>query len=923
MWTLLVERGVQVRVVDRPLVPQFQVRTFSSSASPTARATSGRLHVRRRGDHAVAVQVRQADEEPAEQQAADERQRQEAARPPAGRGLEGVDLVAEGRPQDAEPAGVAARAGRAAGGRGGRRPASRGQRGAAGGGPRVDQRRWPAVVGGGGRHQADHRTAAPRCRAVTAGVPADPVCAPKLSRRQQLVVDPLEPFASGRRSCTASRPSAGRRRGTGPAARRPPAGRPAPPSARRGPPASTSRPLPPSCDQPRDAGDPGGHARAPPGPSPPAARSAAPRGGCSGRTRPSPRSSRARPPASRAAGRRSARPSSRDQRFQPGPVVALADDHAAARRSPRRASRGRDRISTSNAFSGDSRPTAPTSSRPGRSRGRAFASAGGRAGAYSAVSMAFSSSTQFAAGTPGRQARLEQVVGHADHPLVPRQAEPVDPVVQRRAGGVLHPAVDGGHQPHRAEPLEQQAEGVRLVVVAVPDGDVLAAAARRAAPRRPASPTARGPGSTTSGASYRGRLAARSPRTRGRPAGAGSRTPSGSRAVRGTAGEFRMVLSGPPPDPVTTRASNTTGGRGRARGAGGGVAADRRSGGDRSGGGSATRVHGRVNAGCRQAGSRLRTIRVQERPQAPLPVVVLFHEPPAGRARAPAGGPGRRAGRRPRRPTRRASRRRAGACPARPQGRRGPAGDATTALPIAIASSTLFCNPRASRSGTTATAARGHVRPHVRHLPDHRHAGQPAEPPDRRGRLAADDPELGVRVPPRGPAARPRRRTTRPRPRSAGSPAPRRTRTPAPSARRPGGSSRGPRRWWRRSRCPARRTASYTSASARLTSDTARAQPGSARSSFRTRAAFEPVQPPLRPAARRRRSRATSGCPRPSGPRPPAPGPARPAAGTGPGSTPTPRPRRTPAPPPTRGPPRLSGRLAERPFATGSARSAG
>ena len=57
---------------------------------------------------AVGVQVGQTDEEAAEQQAAYVGQRQEAARPLAFHGLQGVHVVVERVPKDGEPAGVAA-----------------------------------------------------------------------------------------------------------------------------------------------------------------------------------------------------------------------------------------------------------------------------------------------------------------------------------------------------------------------------------------------------------------------------------------------------------------------------------------------------------------------------------------------------------------------------------------------------------------------------------------------------------------------------------------------------------------------------------------------------------------------------------------------------------------------------------------------
>ena len=40
----------------------------------------------------------------------------------------------------------------------------------------------------------------------------------------------------------------------------------------------------------------------------------------------------------------------------------------------------------------------------------------------------------------------------------------------------LDPAMDGGHQSHRPEPSQEQAEGIALVVVTVPDRDLLASA---------------------------------------------------------------------------------------------------------------------------------------------------------------------------------------------------------------------------------------------------------------------------------------------------------------------------------------------------------------------------------------------------------------------------------------------------------------
>ena len=67
------------------------------------------------GQDAVAVQVGEADQEAPEQQTANEGQRQEAARPVAVQGLQGVHVVVEGVGQDVQPGGIAAERRRPAG----------------------------------------------------------------------------------------------------------------------------------------------------------------------------------------------------------------------------------------------------------------------------------------------------------------------------------------------------------------------------------------------------------------------------------------------------------------------------------------------------------------------------------------------------------------------------------------------------------------------------------------------------------------------------------------------------------------------------------------------------------------------------------------------------------------------------------------
>src|SRR5690242_18475377 len=102
-----------------------------------------------------------------------------------------------------------------------------------------------------------------------------------------------------------------------------------------------------------------------------------------------------------------------------------------------------------------------------------------------------------------------------------------------------------------------------------------------------------------------------------------------------------MVLSGPPPEPVTTRASRTTGEAIRRSGGSASAAcvAVGNAGCKRVSSAMATGARGvRVGDGGSRGGARGCENLVQQRLQAVLPVVVLLDEPAAGRAQFAAAG---------------------------------------------------------------------------------------------------------------------------------------------------------------------------------------------------------------------------------------------------------------------------------------------
>ncbi len=80
----------------------------------------------------------------------------------------------------------------------------------------------------------------------------------------------------------------------------------------------------------------------------------------------------------------------------------------------------------------------------------------------------------------GRDARVKALAGQqradGDHLLVVVHGPQVQAAVRARAPCLTCPTMGGGHQPHRPQRPQQQPQQVRLVVVGVPDGDVLATA---------------------------------------------------------------------------------------------------------------------------------------------------------------------------------------------------------------------------------------------------------------------------------------------------------------------------------------------------------------------------------------------------------------------------------------------------------------
>lgn len=98
--------AVERRVIDGRLVPQFEVPGVQFVGEADGPVDEQRLHLGRLGDDAVSVEVRQADEEAAEQGIAHERQGQVPAHLAADGGLDGVSVVVEAVARDGEPVGV-------------------------------------------------------------------------------------------------------------------------------------------------------------------------------------------------------------------------------------------------------------------------------------------------------------------------------------------------------------------------------------------------------------------------------------------------------------------------------------------------------------------------------------------------------------------------------------------------------------------------------------------------------------------------------------------------------------------------------------------------------------------------------------------------------------------------------------------------
>ena len=153
--------------------------------------------------------------------------------------------------------------------------------------------------------------------------------------------------------------------------------------------------------------------------------------------------------------------------------------------------------------------------------------------------------------------RLLEILGDTDDPLVERQAQAVDRVVERRAPGAFNPAVHRGHQPHGPERAQHQAKKIALVVVPVPDGHPLAAAQCEQLLHglrvdRPAI-----------GDRHQGCAQGIGPLADPLETRIVGRMQIGADVVvagrRQKPSALRMVLSGPPPVPVTTRTSRTTG----------------------------------------------------------------------------------------------------------------------------------------------------------------------------------------------------------------------------------------------------------------------------------------------------------------------------------------------------------------------------
>ena len=133
---------------------------------------------------------------------------------------------------------------------------------------------------------------------------------------------------------------------------------------------------------------------------------------------------------------------------------------------------------TSNPFSPESRPTAPMTVRWGGIPRARFASSRPDRRVLVQIDAVLDHRAAIG-GDPAGPALLSEGLGDADHGIIMGDAEAVDPVVEGDPARAHHaPTVEGRDQPHRPKSPEDQAQRVGLVVVAVPDGDPLAAADR-------------------------------------------------------------------------------------------------------------------------------------------------------------------------------------------------------------------------------------------------------------------------------------------------------------------------------------------------------------------------------------------------------------------------------------------------------------
>src|SRR5437763_17054988 len=77
---------------------------------------------------------------------------------------------------------------------------------------------------------------------------------------------------------------------------------------------------------------------------------------------------------------------------------------------------------------------------------------------------------------PQRAASFKKIFRYRDDLFIVTQGPPIDGIVQRSACRVLDPTVDGCYEPEPNERFKKQPEHVALIIVSVPNLDIVATA---------------------------------------------------------------------------------------------------------------------------------------------------------------------------------------------------------------------------------------------------------------------------------------------------------------------------------------------------------------------------------------------------------------------------------------------------------------